>query len=154
MLKLTKILLLFIFISNLNAYYRLTQCKGCHGSFFERRALRQSKIVNEMTRDDIEEALKRFKESSTPSPIMYGQTQNLTDYDISNIADSISYAKMNYREYKENCNNLCIWTTRSPIVIAGSVIGLFDSELASMVTVGGVILTVPLCMSICNTYDL
>ena len=71
-----------------------TVCVGCHGKDFEKAALGQSKIVKDMSKDDIVKALKGYKDGSYGhSPMkatMAAQAKNLSDADIEEIATSIA----------------------------------------------------------------
>jgi len=70
-------------------------CKGCHGQNFENKALGQSKIVKDMSKDEIVTALKGYKNTAGfgHSPMknaMAGQAKALSDADIEEIAASIA----------------------------------------------------------------
>ncbi len=69
-------------------------CAGCHGKNFEKSALGQSKIVKDMSKDDIVKALKGYKDGSYGHSPMKGtmaaQAKNLSDADIEEIATSIA----------------------------------------------------------------
>ena len=71
-----------------------TVCAGCHGKNFEKSAMGQSKIVKDMSKDDIIKALKGYKDGSYGhSPmkgVMAGQAKKLSDADIEEIATSIA----------------------------------------------------------------
>jgi len=65
-------------------------CVGCHGANFEKSAMGKSKKVNEMTKADIETALKGYKDGSyggAMKGIMKGQAAKLSDDDIKGIAE-------------------------------------------------------------------
>jgi cytochrome c-type protein NapB len=67
-------------------------CVGCHGTNFEKKALGTSKIVKDMSKDDIVKALKGYKDGSyggAQKGIMKGQVAKLSDADIEAIADAI-----------------------------------------------------------------
>ncbi|HHD79900.1 MAG TPA: c-type cytochrome [Epsilonproteobacteria bacterium] len=68
-------------------------CAGCHGANFEKAALGKSKIVKDMTKENIVTALKGYKDGSYGGPIkgvMKGQVANLSDADIDAIATQIT----------------------------------------------------------------
>ncbi len=71
-----------------------TACAGCHGKNFEKSAMGQSKIVKDMSKADIEKALKGYKDGSyghsAMKAVMAGQAKKLSDADIENIATSIA----------------------------------------------------------------
>ena len=66
-------------------------CAGCHGKDFEKVAMGQSKIVKDMTKADIEKALKGYKDGSyghsAMKGVMAGQAKKLSDEDIKAIAE-------------------------------------------------------------------
>jgi len=67
-------------------------CAGCHGDNFEKVALGKSKIVKDMTKAEIETALKGYKDGSyggAMKTVMEGQVKNLSDADIKAIADQV-----------------------------------------------------------------
>ena len=67
-------------------------CTGCHGTKFEKKALGTSKIVKDMSKDDIIKALKGYKDGSyggAKKAIMKGQVAALSDADIAALADAI-----------------------------------------------------------------
>ena len=70
-----------------------TACAGCHGKDFEKSAMGKSKIVKDMSKDDIVKALKGYKDGSyggAMKAVMAGQAKNLSDADIEEIATSIA----------------------------------------------------------------
>jgi len=65
-------------------------CAGCHGANFEKSAMGKSKKVNEMSKADIEKALKGYKDGSyggAMKAMMKGQAAKLSDEDIKGIAE-------------------------------------------------------------------
>jgi len=65
-------------------------CAGCHGADFSKKALGKSKIVKDMTKADIEKALKGYKDGTyggAMKGIMKGQVAKLSDADIKEIAE-------------------------------------------------------------------
>ena len=70
-----------------------TACAGCHGKDFEKSAMGKSKIVKDMSKDDIVKALKGYKDGSyggAMKAVMAGQAKALSDADIEEIATSIA----------------------------------------------------------------
>jgi len=68
-------------------------CKGCHGQQFEKKAMGKSKIVKDMSKEDIVKALKGYKDGSyggAMKGIMKGQVAALSDADIAAMADEIT----------------------------------------------------------------
>jgi len=67
-------------------------CIGCHGKSFEKKAMGKSKVVKEMSKEDIVTALKGYKDGSyggAMKAMMKGQVASLSDADMEAIADSI-----------------------------------------------------------------
>jgi len=67
-------------------------CIGCHGQSFEKKAMGKSKVVKEMSKEDIIKALKGYKDGSyggAMKAMMKGQVASLSDADMEAIADSI-----------------------------------------------------------------
>jgi len=57
----------------------LQSCTGCHGQNFEKAALGKSKIVKDMSKEDIVTALKGYKDGTYGGPmkaVMQGQVKN------------------------------------------------------------------------------
>jgi len=67
-------------------------CTGCHGANFEKKALGTSKIVKDLSKEDIVKALKGYKDGSyggAQKGVMKGQVAALSDADMAAIADII-----------------------------------------------------------------
>ena len=67
-------------------------CAGCHGQQFEKKAMGKSKIVKDMSKEDIVKALKGYKDGSyggAMKGIMKGQVASLSDADMAAMADEI-----------------------------------------------------------------
>jgi len=67
-------------------------CKGCHGADFEKKAMNVSKVVKEMSKEDIVKALKGYKDGSyggAMKAIMAGQVKTLDDAAIEALAAEI-----------------------------------------------------------------
>jgi len=87
-----KIALLSMFASVAIYAVNLGACKGCHGANFEKKALGKSKIVKDMSKDDIVKALKGYKDGSyggAMKSMMTGQVASLSEADMSAIAAEI-----------------------------------------------------------------
>jgi len=70
-----------------------TGCTSCHGKNFEKAAMGKSKIVKDMSKDDIEKALKGYKDGSyggTMKNIMQAQVSKLSDEEITEFAKSFT----------------------------------------------------------------
>ena len=67
-------------------------CVSCHGANFEKKALGKSKIVKDMSKEEIIKALKGYKDGSYGGAMkatMTPQVANLSDADIAALADAI-----------------------------------------------------------------
>jgi len=67
-------------------------CAGCHGQNFEKSALGKSKIVKDMSKEDIVKALKGYKDGSyggAMKGMMAGQVKSLDDAAIEALAAEI-----------------------------------------------------------------
>ena len=75
-----------------SAEANLAACAACHGKDFEKKAMNVSKIVKDMSKADIETALKGYKEGKggKMAAIMKGQVAKLSDADIAEIATKIA----------------------------------------------------------------
>jgi len=77
-------------VVGLFAEVNVSACAGCHGANFEKAALGKSKIVKDMTKADIEKALKGYKDGTyggAMKGLMKGQVAKLSDADIKEIAE-------------------------------------------------------------------
>jgi len=86
-----------------------TVCAGCHGANFEKKALNVSKIVKDMSKDEIVTALKGYKDGSYGGAMkttMKGQVASLSDSDIEDIANQIAgeTKDSNATDKKEDAN--------------------------------------------------
>lgn len=66
-----------------------TKCVSCHGVNGEKVALGKSKVIKDMTKDEISASLKGYKEGTyggAMKSIMLGQVKSLSDKDIEDIA--------------------------------------------------------------------
>ena len=71
-------------------------CVGCHGANFEKAALGKSKVVKDMTKENIVTALKGYKDGSyggAMKGVMKGQVASYSDADIAAVAAYISTLK-------------------------------------------------------------
>ncbi len=70
----------------------LTACGACHGKDFEKKAMGVSKVVKDMSKADIETALKGYKDGSygaNMKALMKGQVAAYDDAKIKAIAEQI-----------------------------------------------------------------
>ncbi len=72
------------------------KCASCHGNTGEKHALNKSKIISEMSKEEIVTALKGYKDGSYGGPmkaLMKGQVASYSDEDITTIAAFIAANK-------------------------------------------------------------
>ncbi len=93
MKKLVKIVAVGSLLATTAMYASVTaKCTGCHGADFGKAALGKSKIVKDMSKEDIVAALKGYKDGSyggAMKGMMAGQVKDLDDAAIQAIADEI-----------------------------------------------------------------
>jgi len=68
------------------------KCAACHGSNGEKVALGKSKVIKELSKDEIVTALKGFKDGTyggSMKALMKGQIASLSDADIEAVAEYI-----------------------------------------------------------------
>lgn len=66
-----------------------SKCAGCHGTIGEKKALGKSKVINEMSKEDLVSALNGYKDGSyggAMKGLMKGQVAKLSNEDIEAIA--------------------------------------------------------------------
>lgn len=67
------------------AAVNLGACKGCHGANFEKKALGKSKIVKDMTKKEVSDALVGYKNGTYGGPmkgVMKGQVARYSEADL------------------------------------------------------------------------
>jgi cytochrome c-type protein NapB len=67
------------------AAVNLGACKGCHGQNFEKKALGKSKIVSEMSKQEVSDALVGYKNGTYGAAmkgIMKGQVSKYSEADL------------------------------------------------------------------------
>jgi len=93
MKKMIKIIALGSLLTSSMAFAAGTAaCAGCHGANFEKAAMGKSKIVKDMSKEDIVKALKGYKDGSyggAMKGLMKGQVASLDDAAIEAIAAEI-----------------------------------------------------------------
>ncbi len=70
----------------------LNNCKGCHGANWEKRALGMSKVVADMTKKEVIQALIGYKEGTyggAKKGIMLGQLAKYSDKELHEMAKII-----------------------------------------------------------------
>jgi cytochrome c553 len=68
------------------------KCVGCHGAKGNKKALGKSKIISQMTKKDVAEALIGYREGiygSSMKGLMISQIKGLSEQDLINIAEYI-----------------------------------------------------------------
>lgn len=68
----------------------LGACKGCHGQNWEKVALGKSKVVKNMSKQEIIDSLKGYQNGTyggAMKAVMLGQVKKLNDADITAIAE-------------------------------------------------------------------
>jgi cytochrome c-type protein NapB len=72
-------------------------CLGCHGNTFEKKAMNVSKVVKDMTKEEIVTAMKGYKDGTyggAMKAIMKGQASNYADdAALESLADEILATK-------------------------------------------------------------
>ena len=82
--------------SSLVAEANFKSCAGCHGQSGEKKALGKSKIISNMSKEDIVIALNGYKDGSyggTMKGLMKGQVIRLSKEDINSLSETISTFK-------------------------------------------------------------
>ena len=72
------------------------KCVSCHGAAGEKRALNKSKVINEMSREELITAMKGYKDGSyggAMKALMKGQVASYSEDDINTIAEFIAAKK-------------------------------------------------------------
>ena len=70
----------------------LGACKGCHGANFEKHALGKSKIVKDLTKAEVAQALIGYKNGTYGGPMkgdMKGQVSKYSEADLKAAAEQI-----------------------------------------------------------------
>jgi cytochrome c-type protein NapB len=90
--KIVKIVTVITLISPL-LFANSASCKGCHGSDFKKKALGKSKIIKNMSKNEIISALKGYKNGTYGGKLkdmMTGRVVKLSDKDIVALANEIT----------------------------------------------------------------
>jgi cytochrome c553 len=70
----------------------LSSCTGCHGSNFEKVALGKSKVVKDMSKDEIISTLKGYRDGTyggAMKSVMQRAVKSMSDEQIEKIAEEI-----------------------------------------------------------------
>jgi len=89
--KIAKIVTVITLISPL-LFANSASCKGCHGSDFRKKALGKSKIIKNMSKNEIISALKGYKNGTYGGKLkdmMAGRVMKLSEKDIVTLANEI-----------------------------------------------------------------
>ena len=87
-----KVLLLSMILAGAAFANPYAKCVACHGANGEKVALGKSKIMKDMTKQEIIDSLKGYKDGTYGGPmkaLMKGQVAGLSDADIQAIAEQI-----------------------------------------------------------------
>ena len=79
-------------VSSADINSKIAICKGCHGQNFEKKAMGKSKVVKNMSKAEIINALKGYKAGTYGGDIkktMEGQVKKLSSKDIEAIVNKI-----------------------------------------------------------------
>ncbi len=92
-MKMVKMIMLGSLLTASSIYAASTAaCLGCHGQNFEKKALGVSKVVKDMSKEDIVKALEGYKNGTyggAMKSVMAGQVKALSSDDIKAMADAI-----------------------------------------------------------------
>ncbi len=92
-MKMIKMIMLGSLLTASSIYAASTvACLGCHGQQFEKKALGASKVVKDMSKEDIVKALEGYKNGTyggAMKSVMAGQVKTLSSDDIKAMADAI-----------------------------------------------------------------
>ncbi|MEN8146058.1 MAG: c-type cytochrome [Campylobacterota bacterium] len=72
------------------------KCVSCHGAAGEKHALNKSKVINEMSKEELVAALKGYKDGSyggAMKALMTGQVASYSEDDINTVAEFIAAKK-------------------------------------------------------------
>jgi len=92
MSKILKVVAVTALMATSASAVSLAVCKGCHGQNFEKKAMGKSKVVSDMTKEDIVKTLKGYKDGSyggAMKGLMKGQVAKFSDADIDALAAEI-----------------------------------------------------------------
>lgn len=93
-MKKVEIILILILFGNIELFAKdLGACKGCHGQNFEKKAMGMSKIVKNMSKQEIIKAIKGYKDGSyggAMKALMKGQVAFFSNQDIQETAVQIT----------------------------------------------------------------
>jgi len=87
-----KLSLIIFFLNPLLWGANLNSCVGCHGVNFQKKALGNSKVVKNMSREEIISTMKGYRDGTyggAMKSVMVRAVKYLSDRDIEEIADKI-----------------------------------------------------------------
>jgi cytochrome c-type protein NapB len=88
-----------------SAEFDTTGCVGCHGAKFEKIAMSKSKIVKDMTKDEIVTALNGYKDGSyggSMKRIMKAQALKMSDEEIRSFSEKFGEESNTTKELSED----------------------------------------------------
>jgi cytochrome c-type protein NapB len=89
--KIVKILTFSVMLTP-TLFANTASCKGCHGENFEKKVMGTSKILKDMSKKEIIDALKGYKDGTYGGKLkkmMVGRVVKLSDKDIKALANEI-----------------------------------------------------------------
>ncbi len=89
--KIVKIVTISVVMSPI-LFANTASCKGCHGEKFEKKVMGTSKILKDMSKQEIIDALKGYKNGTYGGKLkrmMVGRVAKLSDKDIKALANEI-----------------------------------------------------------------
>jgi cytochrome c len=87
-----KVLVAMSLVASISIAENLNACKGCHGQNFEKVALGKSKVVADMTKEEIIESLSGYQDGTYGGAlkgVMKGQVAKYKPEDFETMADVI-----------------------------------------------------------------
>jgi cytochrome c553 len=87
-----RVVFLIAFLTPLVWGTNLNSCTGCHGTDFQKKALGKSKVVKDMTKEEIISTMKGYRDGTYGGPlksVMVRAVKSLSDKDIEEIANKI-----------------------------------------------------------------
>ena len=102
------------------------KCAGCHGKTGEKKALGKSKVISDMSNQDIVAALNGYKDGTYGGPmkgLMKGQVMSLNEQNINDIASYIGTKSVETVEPVSKCGSSdkkTVKTTDKPTMKCGA----------------------------------
>ena len=87
-----RVVFLIAFLTPLVWGANLNSCTGCHGADFQKKALGKSKVVKDMTKEEIISTMKGYRDGTyggALKSVMVRAVKSLSDKEIEEIANQI-----------------------------------------------------------------